>query len=113
EAEGLLYLNLNGQAVHIPARPVLDLKAVHRPVAEHGVLDHLVPGGSQMNAACGIGRPIHKEELLAAQSQFPNFAVAIRSLPQRSDFILKILRIILSSHLRDHLQSSEKRFACM
>ena len=35
EAEGLLYLDLDGQAVHIPARPVLDLETVHGLVAEH------------------------------------------------------------------------------
>ena len=35
ETEGLLYLDLDGQAVHIPARPVLDLETVHGLVAEH------------------------------------------------------------------------------
>jgi len=61
-----------------------------------------------MNAAGGVGRAVHEEELLAPHSQLPDLMIGIVPLPEGSDLVFQLLCAILSCHLRDQLQFLRK-----
>jgi len=108
KAKGLLNLDLDWKAMHIPAGSVLDLEAVHGLVAQNSVFDHLVPGGAEVDPACGVGRSVDEEELLSTDSVLSHLSIGLCLFPHLSDPILQIFRIVLSSHLGDQLQFLRK-----
>ena len=68
-------LQLDGQAVTVPARQVGGVEADHRPAADDDVLENLVETGPQVEVPVGVGRAIVKDEALLSATGFPDLGV--------------------------------------
>lgn len=95
EAEDTLDLDLDWQPMHVPAGSVHHVEAVHAPVAQHRVLDDLVPGGAQVDAAGRVGRAVHEVELFVAAPLLAGQRVGVARLPEFLDPGLEAFAVIL------------------
>ena len=101
KAQLLLHARLDGQSVHVIARPVPDVLALHPVVPQIGVLENLVPGRSHVGRSVGIRRPIDKQEVLAILPVGDGLLVGINGVPVIEHTVLDRLRIVL---IRDLLE---------
>ena len=61
-AQAAVHLQLDGQAVAVPAGHVGRVVARHRPAAHHDVLEDLVEGGAEVDVAVRVGRTVVEDE---------------------------------------------------
>ena len=80
--ELLVDLQLDGQAVAVPARDEVRELAAHRGVLHHDVLEHLVEEVPQVDRAVGVRRPVVEDELLAAGVLAQDLLVDLPLLPR-------------------------------
>jgi hypothetical protein len=64
----LIHLDFDGQPVAIPPRHVRGVEARHGLRFDDEILEDLVEGGSQVNAAVGVRRPVVEDENGAARA---------------------------------------------
>ena len=79
----LLHLQLDGQAVAVPAGHVRRVETGERLALDDDVLQHLVHRVADVDVAVGIGRAVVQDELLAPFGCGANALVALLRLPLR------------------------------
>jgi hypothetical protein len=99
EAELVLDLHLDGEAVHVVAGPLDDVCSPHPVVAEDGVFYDLVPGGAEVDVAGGVRRSVDEKERFSILSHFLDACIDILPLPVILDFRLKFARVITAGDL--------------
>ncbi len=77
----LFHLELDGQAMAVPARHVGGVQAVQGAGLDDDVLQHLVDGVTDMDVAVGVGRAVVEDELLGPRPGGANLAVEVHGLP--------------------------------
>ncbi len=77
----LLHLQLDGQAVAVPAGHVGRIKPRQGATLDDDVLQDLVDRGAQMNRAVGVGRAVMQDEDGSARRGPANLAVDVVFLP--------------------------------
>jgi hypothetical protein len=101
EAESLLDFRLDGEAVHVVARPVRDVVPLHPQVADVGVLQRLVPGRPHVGRAGRVRRAVDEEERLLALPVLRRFLVGVDLVPVVEHAVLDRVGIVLVVDLRE------------
>ena len=102
-AETAIDLQLDRQAVAIPARQVGRVEPGHRSTANHDVLEDLVEAGPQVEMAVCVGRTIVKDEALLSATGLPDLGVEALLLPrlQAQRLLLRQAGLHLEGRLRE------------
>ncbi len=80
-ADGLFDLQLDRQAVAIPARHVGRVEALQAAALDDDVLEDLVDRMADMDVAVGVGRAVVEDEALASGACFTQAVVDVHRLP--------------------------------
>ncbi len=81
-------LQLDGQAVAVPARHVGRVEPGHRPRLDDEVLEDLVEGGADVDVAVGVRRTVVQDEARGAPPGLTDARVEAVRLPARQDLRL-------------------------
>ncbi len=95
EVEALLDFRLDGEAVHVIARPVSDVVALHPQVADVTVLQGLVPRRPHVGRAGGVWRPVNEEVILAVSPMGLRLLVGVDVVPVLEDAVLDGVGVVL------------------
>ncbi len=106
-AQVALDLELDRQAVAVPAGPVGSVVAHHRAAAHDDVLQDLVEGGAEVDVAVGVGRPVVQHEARRALAGPAELAVEVLLLPAREPLRLGLGQVGL--HREVGLREVERR----
>ena len=77
----LFHLELDGQAMAVPARHVGGVQAIQGAGLDNDVLEHLVDGVADVDVAIGVGGAVVKDELLGPRAGGTDLAVEVHGLP--------------------------------
>ena len=77
----LVDLDLDGQAVAVPAGDVGGVKARHGLGLDDEILEALIEGVAQVDGAVGVGRPVVEDVFGATGAGVADLAVEVLSLP--------------------------------
>ena len=102
DADVLLDLDLDGEAVHVEPGLVADVVAAHPPVPEQDVLDGLVHRGAQVDRSRGVGRSVDEVEPLAVRAVLLRLVVGVGLIPVCLDILLDALGVIIGTDLLYH-----------
>ena len=92
EAELLLDLDLDREAVHVVPGPVDHVPAPHPDLPEDRVLDDLVPGRAEVDVAGRVRRAVHEEEGRVAGMKRPDLRVDLLLVPEPAHPVLELGR---------------------
>ncbi len=79
----LLHLELDGQAVTVPARHVGGVQPIEGAGLHDDVLEHLVDRVTDVDLAVGVGRPVVEDETLGPRPRLADQAIEVHGLPGR------------------------------
>ena len=94
-AQLAIHLELNREAVAVPARDVRRVEAGHRARADHEVLDRLVQGRAEMDAPVGVRRAVMQDEARRAGAGGADAFVQAHRFPAGDDLRLGGLQVRL------------------
>ena len=90
DAELLLGLHLDGQAVAVPSEAALDPLAAHRPVARHGVLHEAGEEMAVVDRSVGERRAVVEDELVIGRPLLDRAFEGVLLLPRLDDRALDV-----------------------
>ena len=84
-AKGLLDLPLDGKAMAVPARNIIDVVAEREARADDEILQELVEGMADMDRPIGVGRPIVEYEQRRTSALASAADVVVEAFPSVQD----------------------------
>ncbi len=109
DADLLLHLHLDREAVHVEPGLVADVVPAHPPVPDQDVLHGLVHRRAQVDGAGGVRRAVHEVEGLPVGAELLRLPVGVGLFPKSLDILLDALRIIIGADLLYHRIPSNPR----
>ena len=102
DADVLLDLDLDREAVHIESGLVADVVSAHPPVSDQDVLDGLVHGRAQVDGPSGVRGAVDEVEPLPVLAELLRLVIGVGLSPVLLDILLDALRIIIGADLLYH-----------